>query len=513
MNHAAWLSFACGFASLSVEILWVRLYGFAESSTPAAFGFVLAAYLLGIAFGAAAGARACARADSPGELWRLALLAVLVSVALTPALPSTFAALRGAGIRHPGLDIALVAVASAVLSFVFPIAHHLGAPQGGAQQGRRFARVYTANVAGAALGPLVTGYLLLDWVSLQTAFLALAALQLVCWAGLTAACRPRALRGRGLVVPLVATACIAAAWLVDPHALLQPLGPDGRRALAIHENRQGIITVFADAPDDHSIYGGNVYDGRTNLDPQRNTNGLQRPILATVMHPQPRRVLMVGLSIGSWLAVVRGFPGIESIDVVEINPGYVSAMQAYPAQLAALRDPRVHLVVDDGRRWLRANPQRRYDVVIMNTSLHWRANATMLLSREQLELLRSHMAPGAILAYNATSSPDAFYTATRVFAHAYRYSNFIYAADFDFRSRKDEPRAAAVLRELQLGGAPLFTSSSPSIRQFLDAPFVSIEDDRRAVSRPLDLVTDDNMVTEFRHGRSLYFLADFFSLR
>ena len=38
MNYPALLSFACGFASLSLEILWVRLYSFAKLSTPAAFG-------------------------------------------------------------------------------------------------------------------------------------------------------------------------------------------------------------------------------------------------------------------------------------------------------------------------------------------------------------------------------------------------------------------------------------------------------------------------------------------
>ena len=82
MNYPALLSFACGFASLSLEILWVRLYSFAKLSTPAAFGFVLMAYLLGIALGAHAGARACRRADSDAQLWRaVAVGAVDVGVA------------------------------------------------------------------------------------------------------------------------------------------------------------------------------------------------------------------------------------------------------------------------------------------------------------------------------------------------------------------------------------------------------------------------------------------------
>ena len=83
MNYPALLSFACGFASLSLEILWVRLYSFAKLSTPAAFGFVLMAYLLGIALGAHAGARACRRASGAAELWRYSVGALWLSALLT----------------------------------------------------------------------------------------------------------------------------------------------------------------------------------------------------------------------------------------------------------------------------------------------------------------------------------------------------------------------------------------------------------------------------------------------
>src|SRR4051794_12217244 len=53
------LAFSTGFLSLSQEILWVRLIGFANYNTPQVFGFVLGLYLLGIALGAAFGKRFC----------------------------------------------------------------------------------------------------------------------------------------------------------------------------------------------------------------------------------------------------------------------------------------------------------------------------------------------------------------------------------------------------------------------------------------------------------------------
>jgi len=189
--------------------------------------------------------------------------------------------------------------------------------------------------------------------------------------------------------------------------------------------------------------------------------------------------------------------------VIEINPGYLQAAQAYPSQARALRDPRVRVIVDDARRWLRMNPDPRYDMVIMNTTFHWRANASMLLSREFLTLIKHHMAPDAVMTFNTTGSDDAFYTATRVFSHAYRYINFVYAADFDFRNRKSSPRTRALYASLQLDGHPLFAPGSPAIDHFMALPFVTIEEAQRHAARPLETITDQNLLTEYKYGRRL----------
>src|SRR5690554_5718874 len=91
MNYPAVLSFFCGFISLSVEILWVRLYGFAMLSTPAAFGFVLMAYLTGIALGARLGGKACRENPDSSRLWRRVIWTLLLSAVLALVMPFVFA--------------------------------------------------------------------------------------------------------------------------------------------------------------------------------------------------------------------------------------------------------------------------------------------------------------------------------------------------------------------------------------------------------------------------------------
>jgi spermidine synthase len=189
--------------------------------------------------------------------------------------------------------------------------------------------------------------------------------------------------------------------------------------------------------------------------------------------------------------------------VVEINPGYLQLIEDYPQIAAALKDPRVRVHVDDGRRWLKRNPDARYDLVVMNTTFHWRNYSTNLLSREFLQLVKRHMQPGAVITYNATGSPDVLRTAESVFPHAFRYVNFVTAADHDFRPLVRDGEAA--LLRVKLDGQPLFDPRNEAdrkfIRQTLSEPFVSMSQDRLRLERDPEIITDWNMITEYRYGK------------
>ena len=97
-----------------------------------------------------------------------------------------------------------------------------------------------------------------------------------------------------------------------------------------------------------------------------------------------------------------------------------------------LDDPRIVVHVDDGRRWLKRHPGERYDLVVMNTSVAWRAYATNLLSREFLLIVRRHLNEGGVVHYNASVSDDAVKTAASVFRHVRRHVNFVLAGDAPF---------------------------------------------------------------------------------
>jgi spermidine synthase len=91
-------------------------------------------------------------------------------------------------------------------------------------------------------------------------------------------------------------------------------------------------------------------------------------------------VLLVGVAGGAWSQIVGNHPQVERAVAVEINPGYLTVIGRYPEVAPVLRNPKVQIVVDDGRRWMAAHRDQKFDAILMDTVQHWRASATNLLT-------------------------------------------------------------------------------------------------------------------------------------
>jgi spermidine synthase len=491
-----WLSLAIGFLSLSEEILWVRVVGFAYQTLPFAFSFVLACYLVGIALGAAFGKGLCARIANLYAAAAIVLGVAALADALTPLLISRLL-LPASSHRLAVFALAIVSTA-ALKSILFPIAHHLGSFAAGPRVGRSVSHIYFGNIIGATLGPLVTGFLALDHLNVDECFALAAAACLFACVG----CALKSGRWQLIGVPL------AAALLLSSFAMrVARPGPGALRMLAVggsdslthfSANRHGVIhTVLTPVGD--FVFGSNAYDGIAAVNLDVNANRLDRVYLLALLRPDAHRVLTIGLSAGAWVRALQGFPGIESIDVVEINPGYVALIRSYPELAPLLDDPRIHIYIDDGRRWLKRNPQTRYDLIVQNTTHHWRANAGNLLSSEYLTEVRRHLNPGGVVTTNTTGSFDVLTTTRAVFLYVYRYANFAYASDHPMTP---DPQLLRQLRRPD--GTPLAAAAAPpgSVAALLAS--ARLEPADAFIARrhaETQVISDDNLLSEYRHGR------------
>jgi spermidine synthase len=278
------------------------------------------------------------------------------------------------------------------------------------------------------------------------------------------------------------------------------------------ENRSGVIVVYTESSEygypTSIVNSGGAYDGRFNTDMMHDSNGLFRAFAISGLHPKPKNVFMIGLASGSWAQVVANDPDVADLTIVEINPGFVPLIRHHPEVESLLRNPKVHIVIDDGRRWLVAHPDRRFDFILMNTTWNWRANVTNLLSTEFMSLFRAHLNPGGIAYYNTTWSGDVLATGAGAFPYALRINNFLAVSDSPFTLDKNRWRTA--LASYRIDGRPVFDPANPAeqaqlekvldLADELDTPGGQLES-RASLLRRLKgarLVTDDNMGTEWQ---------------
>jgi spermidine synthase len=214
------------------------------------------------------------------------------------------------------------------------------------------------------------------------------------------------------------------------------LGEDFRFA-EIVETKSGVITVTPSG----EVYGGGAYDGIFNAGLLHDRNGIFRTYTVGAMRPEAKSALMIGLASGSWAQVVASFPKMERMTIVEINPGYARILESRSEVSWLLHDPRITIVYDDGRRWMLRHPDARFDLLVMNTTWHWRAHCTNLLSAEFMQIARSHLNPGGLFFFNTTHSEEVLATGARSWPYAMRVYNCMAASDSPIALEKDSWRS------------------------------------------------------------------------
>jgi spermidine synthase len=501
-----------GYISLSYEIIWFRAFELATNTTMA-FALILGAYLAGIANGSLRGQRYCTDELSPPRAACIVAVVVLAGSVLGFVLLPLGADLGTTALGYSVPMLILVFLQTSIASAAFPVLCHSGiAPDDRAGAG--VSLVYLVNILGSVAGTLVTGFVLMDaWSLAQISALlgvlgAIASMSIACVARIPG-------RQRRLLAALGITAAAAMPVAGGPafsgfYEKLTFKEDAGReRFVDISETRSGVVTVDSD----RVVYGGGAYDGRIDVDLVADRNMLVRPLMLSLFHPNPKRVLMIGLATGAWAQIVAGNPLVEQFTVIEINPGYLDIIKKYSAVASILDNPKVEIVIDDGRRWLNRHPESKFDAIVQNTTWYYRPNVTNLLSQEYLGLVRAHLREGGVFMYNTTWSARAQRTACEVYPFGFRYINLM--AVSDRRIDPDQARLRAALADSRIDGRALLDLSDPAqadrVEQILASARVSapaeagdagdLEScaDVLVRTRGAEVMTDDNMGEEWRY--------------
>ena len=394
-----------------------------------------------------------------------------------------------------------ITLSAGIKGIIFPIVHYVGSMRSKSELGASISNVYAANVAGATIGPLFVGFVLLNIASLQQSMLICSLAALLVWLvvsrKMTGATHKWLAGIAGIILAL-------GLGIADKHLLIYELvaREHGRDLQVdfINESRNGTVHTLRDEVGDVVVFGENLYDGKINTNLARDINMINRVYALAALQPNPKKILVIGLSGGSWVEVVRHFPNVESIEVVEINPNYLKLVQSQSEVAPLLSDPRITIHITDGRKYLR-NSNEKYDLIVMNASWHWRAYNSLLLGQEFMVTLRDALEPNGVIAFNTTGSMDVLNTAAEVFPFAGLYSNFVFASDHDLRPdlRSNALRIEQVAMAVNRTTGADVTYVRDAAIHAATTPIWLVSEFKH--DRPPEVVTERNMIIEYKYGR------------
>jgi len=418
-----WLlcAFVSGFVTISAQVAWTRMLTMIIGSSTYAFSIVVALFLLGLS----GGAYVIARRNLSGKLRKtvlkvelataFSLFLSLVVVNLIPGL------LIATGLRlHIGswgglLTLQIISVALLILlpaflmGMVMPLVLVWAGTDSKSQSVRLVGRSYAVNTIGAIVGAFGAGFVLIPRFSTRFTILFAAALCVIVGGF---AYQPKVdARDRDLhraVAAGLTLVLIVVLFLVAPRMNLanlsigaydslvrvlaksrggvddgsvQQRGPEIHELLMYEEGPTSTVSVRKDW-DITSM----AINGRTNASDREDmpTQVMlgQMPLL---LAPNLKKALVVGYATGVTAGAMLQSP-IESLECVELEAATVDGSRFFEhVNNHPLDDPRLHLIIDDARTYLRVTPTR-YDIIVSEPSHPWVPGVANLFTREFFQL-------------------------------------------------------------------------------------------------------------------------------
>ncbi|MBL9126375.1 MAG: fused MFS/spermidine synthase [Verrucomicrobiales bacterium] len=417
-----------GFTFFLVELVWYRMLSPLLGGSVYCFGLILAQVLLGIGIGA--GLYRGLLASRPGavNLGALATISAMqaAAVAIPLALGDRMAVMAyhwqqwrslgfGGLLAGWSFTVGLAVLLPSVLGGIqFPLLVGL-LGTGRKEAARQVGGAYAANTVGAIAGSLIGGFVLLPWLTAPGCWRLVVALGLgLAFAALLRCERPwspwamfgtllmsgaavsMAFHSRGPTAVWRHTSIgygVVRAMPTTPSETENQMRSQRRQLAREYEGRESSIAVMR-GDEGWALFSNGKADGSAISD---GGTQVMLGLVSAMQHPEPKSAFVIGLGTGTsagWLADV---PGMERVDVVELEPRVVDVARDFfgPVNRDALAKTNLHVTVGDAREVLWVT-DRTYDLIVSEPPNPYRAGVANLFTREYYEAVRRRLAPGGI---------------------------------------------------------------------------------------------------------------------
>ncbi len=168
---------------------------------------------------------------------------------------------------------------------------------------------------------------------------------------------------------------------------------EGERVLDFREGAVASVTVV-EGRDGRSLRVNNRFSmGGTSA---RGVRVQRRQAhIPVLLHPDPRRVLFLGVASGVTAGTVLDYPGVRA-DAVELVPQALDVLPYFaPENRSDAYGDRVRLFEGDARRFARSGTER-YDVVVADLFHPGRDGSGFLYTREHFRAIEERLADGGL---------------------------------------------------------------------------------------------------------------------
>lgn len=405
-----------GMTALGAEVVWTRVLSLMFGATAYTFSLILAVFLVGLGIGSSLGSALARGARTPRFAlgWcQVGLCAAMAWAAYTTSASMPYWPINPSISLDPVYNFQLdlmraiwVMLPGAILwGASFPLAlAAIAAP--GQDSGRLVGSVYAANTAGAIVGALLSGLVLVGTVGSQVtqqALIGLAALSglLLLMPGPEEARRPLTSTpvvvvgialAAGLLarsVPelpgiLVAYGRYAATWVGQNEIIY--VGEGVTASVAVSRTPNGVLNY-------HNA-------GKVQASSEPQDMRLQRMLghITTLVPKHPSKVLVIGCGAGVTAGAVSIDPLVKEEVIAEIEPLVPRVVSTYFAEhnFNVVANPKVRIHLDDARHYLLTTDEK-FDAITSDPLDPWVKGAATLYTREFFEEVKEHLNPGGVV--------------------------------------------------------------------------------------------------------------------
>ncbi len=427
--------FLTGFVAIGLEIVWFRTIELFVKSSPYAFASVLSIYLFGIAGGSWLMNR-CILAN-PGvdkkRLFSLMQCSICAYVLLVYALTTTdqfkyFVRLSDRQELHPSFSASTFHSAQAfsagwfayfdifiwpiifmlfptlLMGASFPLISLLSRLHDNASEA--ISKTYFFNIMGNTFGGIITGFVFLQFLGTAHTILALSSLTMPffimliktlptkTWRYILSAVLILSLLGIGYFFP--SNRELMEALHVPPSEEFR-LAESGKAPshnvdFFIEENSNCVDVAYQKGESVWHIINGLWHGGRLSF-----ISGFYRRALEGLSYAQAKdNILVIGYGTGGIVEAILKDRQVKKLTLVELNSAVIVNLKKMEIFQKLLSDPRIELVIDDGRRYL-LRTSTKYDAVFMDPLRSTTAYSNNVYSAEFFALVKSHLMPSGVM--------------------------------------------------------------------------------------------------------------------